>query len=86
MIRLSQRLGWTKRKEPEKIEKDLVAILPRKEWDHSGARSHLPRAALLLRAQARMRECFVNDVSPCAFDADHVGTKPKRVRTLPVQT
>lgn len=32
VIRLSQRLGWTKEKNPEKIEKDLMKLLPKEEW------------------------------------------------------
>jgi endonuclease-3 len=30
--RLSQRLGLTKNKQPEKIEADLIELLPKKEW------------------------------------------------------
>jgi endonuclease-3 len=30
--RLSQRLGLTENKQPEKIEADLIELLPRKEW------------------------------------------------------
>lgn len=30
--RLSQRLGLTKNKDPEKIEKDLMKLIPKKEW------------------------------------------------------
>jgi endonuclease-3 len=30
--RLARRLGLTKEKDPEKIEKDLMAILPKREW------------------------------------------------------
>ncbi|MFC1720873.1 endonuclease III [Patescibacteria group bacterium] len=32
VIRLAQRLGLTKEKTPEKIERDLMEILPKKEW------------------------------------------------------
>ncbi len=32
VIRLSQRFGLTKENTPEKIEKDLMEILPKKEW------------------------------------------------------
>jgi endonuclease-3 len=32
VIRLSQRLGWTPEKNPEKIEKDLMGLLDRKHW------------------------------------------------------
>ena len=32
VIRLSQRLGLTKHKDPVKIERDLMEILPKKDW------------------------------------------------------
>ena len=32
VARLSQRLGLTKNKQPEKIERDLMELLPKKEW------------------------------------------------------
>ncbi len=32
VARLSQRLGLTKHKAPEKIEKELMALVPRKQW------------------------------------------------------
>lgn len=32
VIRLSNRLGLTNEKNPEKIERDLMEILPKKEW------------------------------------------------------
>lgn len=32
VIRLSQRLGLTKHKDPVKIERDLMELLPKKEW------------------------------------------------------
>ena len=32
VIRLSYRLGWTKNKDPEKIEQDLMKIIPKEDW------------------------------------------------------
>lgn len=32
VIRLSQRLGWTKQKEPDKIEQDLIKLVPKEDW------------------------------------------------------
>ena len=32
VIRLSQRLGLTKHKDPEKIERDLMKLVPREHW------------------------------------------------------
>ncbi len=30
--RLSVRLGWTKQKDPKKVEQDLMALIPQKNW------------------------------------------------------
>ncbi len=32
VIRLSYRLGWTKNKNPDKIEQDLMKIIPKENW------------------------------------------------------
>ncbi|MBI4714893.1 MAG: endonuclease III [Nitrospirae bacterium] len=32
VIRVAYRLGWTKNKNPEKIERDLTATVPREDW------------------------------------------------------
>jgi endonuclease-3 len=32
VIKLSQQFGWTKNKDPEKIEQDLMKIIPKKYW------------------------------------------------------
>jgi endonuclease-3 len=32
VIRLAYRLGWTQNKNPEKIEEDLMKIIPREDW------------------------------------------------------
>ncbi|PIN80900.1 endonuclease III [Candidatus Woesearchaeota archaeon CG10_big_fil_rev_8_21_14_0_10_34_8] len=34
VIRLSYRLGWTLEKDSKKIEKDLMELFPKKEWEH----------------------------------------------------
>lgn len=33
--RIATRLGWTREKDPEKIERDLCALLPRQKWSHA---------------------------------------------------
>jgi endonuclease-3 len=32
VIRVAYRLGWTRSKNPEKIEEDLMEIIPREDW------------------------------------------------------
>jgi endonuclease III len=34
--RLSRRFGWTVEKDPEKIERDLCALLPKQDWTLAG--------------------------------------------------
>jgi endonuclease-3 len=77
VMRISQRLGWTKKKDPEKIERDLCKLLPRTEWDHA---SHVLIFHGRRCCYARKPDCTgcrVNDVCPSAFNAEKVGRKPK---------
>jgi endonuclease-3 len=77
VMRVSQRLGWTKNKEAEKIERDLCRILPRKEWDHA---SHVLIFHGRRCCDARRPDCgacHVSDVCPSAFNAAHVGRKKR---------
>ena len=75
VIRLSQRLGWTKNTDPEKIERDLVKLLPRDKWDLTGhvLIFHGRRCCYALKPECPA--CAVTDVCPSAFDAVHVGRK-----------
>lgn len=78
--RISQRLGWTKHTEPEKIELDLMKKIPRPDWD---AVSHVLifHGRRICKAQRPDCEhCPVNVECPCAFKAENVGRKPPRVR------
>jgi endonuclease-3 len=65
--RLSQRLEWTKNKDPAKIEQDLMRLFPKKEWfrltylliEHGRAICHAQRPAC--------DHCFLNKLCPSAF-------------------
>jgi endonuclease-3 len=78
VMRLSQRLGWSKNTEPEKIEQDLCAILPRNEWDHASHVLIFHGRRVCFARKPSCAECSVSDVCPCAFDAEEVGRKPGR--------
>jgi endonuclease-3 len=78
--RVSQRLGWTRNTEPEKIEKDLCAILPRAQWDLTGHVLIFHGRRCCYARKPDCPACSVNDVCPAAFDADHVGRKGGRGR------
>jgi len=75
VMRLSQRLGWTGNTDAEKIERDLCAILPRKEWDHTGHVLIFHGRRICFARKPECGKCSVNDVCPAAFDAEHVGRK-----------
>jgi endonuclease-3 len=80
VMRVSQRLGWTKNTDADKIERDLCAVLPREKWDHA---SHVLIFHGRRCCDARKPDCaacFVNDVCPAAFAAEDVGRKPRRSR------
>jgi endonuclease-3 len=81
VMRLSQRLGWTKNTDAEKIEKDLCAIVPRKEWDHTGHVLIFHGRRCCFARKPDCDSCSVTDVCPAAFDAEHVGRKAPRDRT-----
>ena len=78
VTRISQRLGWTKNTEPEKIERDLCAILPRSEWDHASHVLIFHGRRCCFARKPDCPACVVNDVCPSAFDAEHVGRKAGR--------
>jgi len=64
VTRIARRLGLTQEETPEKIERDLMALLPRKEWtDFSHRLVHFGRAI----CQARKPDCagcFLKDCCP----------------------
>src|SRR5262249_2811240 len=64
--RLSRRLGWTQETDPEKIERDLLALVPEEERTRA---AHLlqdhGRAVCLARKPACGR-CAVNALCPSA--------------------
>jgi endonuclease III len=78
--RISQRLGWTKKAEPEGIELDLVKLFPREDWDPVGHTLIFHGRRICSAARPACAACAVNDACPSAFKAEKVGRKPLRVR------
>ncbi len=61
---VSYRLGLTKSKDPEKIEKDLMAVYPREEWgDVSNAFIALGRDACTA-LKKKCERCVLKDICP----------------------
>ena len=79
--RVAQRLGWTKNSEPEKIEKDLCAIIPQKDWDLTSHVLIFHGRRICFARKPNCAGCGVNDVCPSAGKAENVGRKTARKRT-----
>ena len=78
--RISQRFGWTKNKEPEKIEQDLCKLIPRADWAIASHLLIFHGRRICFAARPNCEGCGVNTLCPSAFRAEGIGRKPKRVR------
>ena len=63
VVRVAPRLGIASGTDPKKIEKQIMEILPKKDWDAGMAMSFLGRE--ICRPQPKCSECLMNKV--CAF-------------------
>ncbi|HEC65049.1 MAG TPA: endonuclease III [bacterium] len=71
VIRLTNRLGLTKHKDPVKIEKDLMEIVPKKDWDRFSHLLVLHGRAVCEARKPKCGECVLNKVCPNAFKFPH---------------
>jgi endonuclease-3 len=78
--RITQRLGWTKHTTPEKIELDLMALFPRKDWDALSHTLIFHGRRICGARKPACAACPVNGACPSAFDAERIGRKPGRPR------
>jgi endonuclease III len=64
VLRLSRRLGLTAQKDPEKIERDLMALLPRDQWiDFSHRMIHHGRRVCAAR-KPKCDQCVLGSICP----------------------
>jgi endonuclease-3 len=82
VARLSYRLGLTKAKDPIRIERDLMALLPQSEWiDFSHRLIHHGRRICIAR-KPRCDECVMNDICPKAGVAPPAGKTASASRRM----
>lgn len=70
VMRLAHRLELSKHQQPEKIERDLMAMTPKKDW---GMLTHylISHGRKICKAQKPLcGECFLNKICPSAFKFD----------------
>jgi endonuclease-3 len=66
VLRLSQRLGLTKNKDPDKVEKDLSGLLPRKNWTRFSTVLMIHGRRLCTAKRPGCPSCPVRDLCPSA--------------------
>ena len=64
--RLSRRLGLTKQEDPNKIEQDLMKLLPPEQWTGFSHRLILHGRRNCHARKPDCRSCFLNDICPSA--------------------
>jgi endonuclease-3 len=62
--RLSQRLGFTRQEEPEKIERDLIRLVPREDWARFPHLLIWHGRRVCLARRPRCEDCVVEDLCP----------------------
>jgi endonuclease-3 len=66
VARVSGRLALTAHSEPEKIEQDLMKLIPQKEWTVFSHRLIYHGRQICVARKPRCAECDLNDVCPSA--------------------
>jgi endonuclease III len=67
VLRLTRRLGLTDETDPVKVERDVGALVPRKEWGTLSLRLILHGRRVCDARRPRCGECVLNHLCPSAF-------------------
>ena len=87
VARVAQRMGLSEQTKPEKIEQDLMKIVPKDEWVQFGPAMVLLGRYTCIAARPKCGECVMNDlcpkngVEPSAEAAPAKSTNKKKVAT-----
>jgi endonuclease-3 len=65
--RLSQRLGLTENNNPDKIEKDLMEIVPKSQWEKITNLLIFHGRNVCMARKPNCKECTLNKICPSAF-------------------
>lgn len=66
VARVSGRLGLTAHSHPEKIEQDLMKLIPQKEWTAFSHRLIYHGRQICVARKPKCRECLLNELCPSA--------------------
>jgi uracil-DNA glycosylase len=80
VARVSQRLGLSERPKPERIEQDLMRLVPKDEWVHFGPAMVLHGRYTCTAHEPRCAQCILNDLCPKrgVEDSGETETPPAR--------
>jgi endonuclease-3 len=67
VFRLAHRFGLSDEKDPDKVERDLCALLPRDEWFHVNYRFIDHGRAVCTAKRPACGACTLSDLCPAAF-------------------
>ncbi len=68
--RLAQRLGLSKNKDPDKIEKDLMELLPKNQWPRLTDLLIFHGRRVCMAKRPNCRGCIISKLCPSAFTFD----------------
>lgn len=71
--RLARRLGFSKHKNAEKVERDLMKMIPEKDWDKISYWLIDHGRAVCKSQKPLCDKCFLNDICPSASQFDKKG-------------
>ena len=71
VMRLSQRLGWSKEKDRDKIERDLLKLIPRDKWFEVNYLLITHGRRICEAQKPNCAKCVVNELCPSAFTFPH---------------
>ena len=69
VLRLAQRLGFTENKNPDKIEKDLMEIVPKSHWKRITDLLIFHGRNVCIARKPKCSLCVLNKICPSAFKA-----------------
>ncbi|WXG46744.1 MAG: endonuclease III [Candidatus Atabeyarchaeum deiterrae] len=67
VFRLAQRLGFTQKKDANKIERDLMELVPREKWAKVTDLLISHGRAICMAKKPKCAQCLLNKLCPCAF-------------------
>ena len=86
VTRLSQRLGLTKQDKQDKIERDLMELLPREQWTMFANRLIWHGRRVCFAKKPDCEHCTLAPVCPSAFSFDKASHTSPRTRTSTSKT